>query len=93
MARLHIRLSDSADRDIIAWLESQDSKSAAVKSAIRAVMDGTPYNDPATIDLAAIRAILETVLDERLSGMTVLTPGQAAQGEDPKAAVKLDAMF
>jgi hypothetical protein len=93
MARVDIRLSDESDQDIIAWLDAQDNKTVAVKRAIRTVIDDPSSEEPATVDLSAIRAVFEAVLDERLSGLTLGIAGQSPQGEDSEAAAKLDAMF
>ena len=94
MTRLHIRLNDSSDSDIIRWLDSQRDKTAAVKNAIRAAMTSTPSRDEATsLDLDAVRTILESVLDERLSGLALAAMGQSSKDEDPETAAKLDAMF
>ena len=33
--RIHVRLNDQRDSDIIAWLDRQDDRSAAIRAAIR----------------------------------------------------------
>lgn len=94
MARLHIRLNEEADKDIVAWLAEQADKSAAVKDAIRATIGGNVQEaDGPAVDLCAIRAVLEAVLDERLSNLALAPGAAAAQDEDQELASKLDAMF
>lgn len=93
MVRLDIRLSDENDQDIIAYLNAQDNKTAAVKRAIRTMIGDSAGEEPAAVDLGAIRAVFEAVLDERLAGLTLSTGGQSRQEEDAEAAAKLDAMF
>ena len=76
---LHMRLNPEGDRDIIAWLDAQPDKTAAVKAAIRRVMGNGD-------DLEAIvrRAVI-SALDER--GV------QAAIQVDPELEAKLDDLF
>ena len=97
MARLHIRLNDETDQDILAWLDAQNDKTAAVKTALRAMMaGGAPQSEAAEMDLCAIRAVFETVLDERLGGLTVVGSDSGAGGpseEDTELAAKLDDLF
>ena len=93
MTRLNMRLHDEHDQDIIAWLDAQRDKTAAVKAAIRAVMGDGRSQESAAVDLSAIRAVFETVLDERLSGLALETVRQKAAGEDSEVAARLDAMF
>ena len=93
MARLDIRLSDERDKDIIAWLEAQVNRTAAVKEAIRAVIGDHSSEESAAVDLGALRAVFETVLDQRLSGLTLGSAGKPVQEEDAEAAAKLDGMF
>jgi len=89
---LHIRLNETDDQDIIAWLDAQLDKTASVKAAIRSMMDGRPATEHADVDLVAIRAVVEAVLDEKLSTITLgaATPGTE---RDPELENKLDSMF
>ena len=95
MARLHIRLHDRTDRDIIDWLDSQQDKTAAVKNAIRAALGNIPGTEPAIVDLGAIRAVFEAVLDERLQSLVWVGGAEDPRcpaNEDPELAARLDAL-
>lgn len=86
---LHVRLKEKTDADVIAWLEAQKNKSEAVRDALRAAIT------PSALDLAAIRNILEAVLDERLAGLS-LTGGCCElpeQSETSRASERLRSMF
>jgi hypothetical protein len=93
MTRLNMRLHDERDKDIIAWLDAQEDKTAAIKAAIRAAMGNDRPQEPTALDLSAIRVVFETVLDERLSGLALEAVEQLPKGEDSEVAAKLDAMF
>ena len=93
MTRLNMRLHDERDKDIVAWLDTQKDKTAAIKAAIRAVIGIGSSQEPAAVDLSAIRSVFETVLDERLSGLALKDTEASQPDEDPDAAAKLDAMF
>jgi hypothetical protein len=93
MTRLNMRLHDERDKDIVAWLDTQKDKTAAIKAAIRAAIGIDPSQEPAAMDLSAIRSVFETVLDERLSGLALKDKEASQPDEDPDAAAKLDAMF
>ncbi|MBN1813652.1 MAG: hypothetical protein JXA14_17565 [Anaerolineae bacterium] len=93
MTRLNMRLHDERDRDIVAWLDAQEDKTAAIKAAIRAAMSNGHSQEPTAVDLGAIRAVLEAVLDERLSGLALEADRPPRKGEDSDVAAKLDAMF
>ncbi|MBD3373737.1 hypothetical protein GF406_01770 [candidate division KSB1 bacterium] len=94
MAQFRMRLHDQEDRDLIAWLDAQEDKTAAVKAAIRAAMDGGPGDTGAVeldaASLAAIRAVFEAVIVEH--GGIAAAPVEAA-GCDPELETKLDTMF
>jgi len=92
MALFQMRLNKGADGDIMAWLNGQDDKTAAVKAAIRQAMISEPADQPAAPDLGAIRAVIEAALDERFAG-AVLGMAVGESVEDPALAGKLDAMF
>jgi len=71
MARFSISLTDPAHID---WINSHHSPSKAVQLLIERQL-----NQPASkanVDLGAIRAVMETVLEERLAGLSVT--GQTA---------------
>jgi hypothetical protein len=93
MARLNMRLHDERDKDVVAWLDAQKDKTAAIKAAIRAAIGIDASQEPAAVDLSAIRSVFETVLDERLSGLALKDRETSQPDEDPEAAAKLDAMF
>ena len=89
-----IKLNSEKDAARIAWLESQANYTDTIRTLIdQAVKGDAARDDPAVVDLGAIRAVFETVLEEKLSGLTVGNVGQLPQGEDAEAAAKLDAMF
>jgi hypothetical protein len=91
-----MRLSETDDQDIKAWLDAQEDKTAAVKAAIRAAMNGTPSGGPVEglielgdESLAAIRAIVEAVVIEHgITGAPV-----EANDCDPELEAKLYSMF
>ena len=93
MARLNMRLHDERDKDIVAWLDTQKDKTAAIKAAIRVAIGIGSSQKPTAVDLGAIRSVFETVLDERLSGLALRGTSVPQPKEDPEAAAKLDAMF
>ena len=93
MARLHIRLNDEADRDIIAWLEAQCSRTEAVKGAIRLAMADVPSAESVAIDLGTIRAVFEAVLGERLGEFMATGTQRLPETKDLDAAARLDSMF
>ena len=88
---LQVRLSEKKDADIIAWLEGQTNKSGAVRDTLRAAIVPSP-----TLDIGAIRAVVEAALDERLSGLALVNGDCSVsepEGEDPELAAALDGMF
>ena len=69
-------------------------RQASITQALRDLIDGAMADatqPTAAIDLGAIRAIMETVLDERLTGVTLPSNGQ--HDTDPELESKLDGMF
>ena len=95
MARLNMRLHAQTDRDLIEWLDGQPDKTAAVKNAIRAVVGSRPDAEPAVVDLRAIRALFEAVLDERLESLARMPQAgdsYSPEEEDPDLAARLDAI-
>jgi hypothetical protein len=93
MARLNMRLHDERDKDIVAWLDTQKDKTAAIKAAIRVAIGTGSSQESTAVDLGAIRSVFETVLDERLPGLALKGTEVSQPKEDPEAAAKLDAMF
>ena len=83
MARYSISLSDPRH---IAYIEGHHSPSRAIQALIDRHL--TKPATKADIDLGAIRAIMETVLEERLVGLSIAgqtsTPTQ--QNADPLGA-------
>jgi len=71
MARYSVSLTDPRH---IEWMERQHSPSKAIQALVERCLN-TPVAK-ADIDLGAIRAIMETVLEERLAGLSVT--GQTA---------------
>ena len=71
------------DADILAWLDSQDNQTQAVRDAIRAFMGR---------DRVTLRSVLEAV--SRIEGRLAsgdFTPGDGTPaGEDPELAAALD---
>ena len=96
---LQVRLNGERDADIIAWLNAQDSKSDAVRDALRqAIAPSRPHSDMPALDLGAIRQVVEAALDERLAGLA-LASGSTRQdtdepaGENAELAARLDDMM
>ncbi len=95
--RFQMRLHQDYDADVVAWLNAQADKTEAVKGLIRAVINAGPNGaPPAALDLVTIRMVIETVFDEKLSG--IVLAGRLPQGGlpgqgDPKLERKLDDLF
>lgn len=96
----HMRVNEKTDRNILDWLSDQSDKTAAVKAALRIVIAGG-LEDTSSIetadqvaDLAAIRAVVETALEQHLSRLSLASGlDDAALDDDPELMAKLDAMF
>ena len=85
-----VKLNTDKDAARIAWLEQQGSITQAIRDLVDEAMADAP-EITAAFDLGAIRAIMETVLDERLAGNLLPIAGQ--QAHDPELDAKLDGMF
>lgn len=58
--------------DLIAWWDSQENASATIRGLIQAHLEAQPANGkPSNIDLADIRLIVETALEQKLAGLTL----------------------
>jgi hypothetical protein len=82
-------LDKEDDKDIIAWLEEQRNQSQTIRDALRLAIA-----PPSALDIAAIRAVVEAALDERLAHLVMVNgepPG--ATEEDPELGAALDEMF
>lgn len=86
MAHLHVKLQPGRDDDIIAWLEAQENKSAAVRAAIRRAM--APPLDP-----AELKAVVRAAVAEALRGKVVVGGKVDGPEEDPELAAALDSLF
>lgn len=79
-------LDKEKDKDIIGWLAEQRNQSQAIRDVLRAAIIPSP-----TLDLGAIRAIMEAVLDERLTGLSLNTGREPVN--DPTTDDMLRSMF
>ena len=89
-------LDDKKNDDVIAWLNSHHNRSAIIRSAVIAAYQAATSPQGPTIDLTAIRRVVEAALDTKLAGLSLaaVTPNSdAPEGEDPKLAALLDTMF
>ncbi|MBN1934099.1 MAG: hypothetical protein JW934_05520 [Anaerolineae bacterium] len=95
--RFQMRLHQEYDADVVAWLNAQADKTAAIKGLIRTVINaGSNGAQPAAIDLVAIRMVIETVFDEKLSGIVLaggLPESRLPSQGDPELERKLDDLF
>jgi hypothetical protein len=84
--RVIFTLDSERDRDIVAWLATQPSKSAAIRAVLRGVLSPAPI-----LDTAALRRVVR----EELARVAVVGQREAfpTADADPDAAVRLDAMF
>lgn len=87
-----IKLNVHKDAARIAWLDSQKNRT----DAIRALVDGattTEREQTAAVDLCAIRAVFEAVIDEKLAGLSLAgQPENTTTGENPELAARLDGL-
>ena len=90
MKKFSMRLHPGPDEDVIAWLDNQVDKTAAIKRLIRAEIAAQAGGGQ--VDLLAIRRVVEAALEEKLAGV-VLGPAAAAGDGDPELEAKLDGMF
>lgn len=89
MARLHVRLNEDTDQDVIAWLDVQADKTAAVKDAIRAAMAGRGAS--VSVD-DVYRAVLDLAAKVQ-AGPVIVNAATAAGSDAPgteAAAAALD---
>jgi len=82
MRRYTLSVDESTDPQIVAWLDAQANTSASVRQLIQAHLNGgAPGEAAAAVDLPALRAVFEAVLDERLNGIS-LTASPAAPDDE-----------
>jgi hypothetical protein len=83
---------DVGDTDVEAWLERQDNKSAAIRAAIRQVIQ--PQEQ---LDASTLRRVLREELARARVAVTMdddQAPPPSAHGDvDPEAGRRLDEMF
>ncbi len=77
-----VYLNSEREADVIEWLSKQPSASTAIRHALCAwVRGGQQEQATATIDLSAIRQVVEAALDARLSGLSVTSAAEEAGDE------------
>lgn len=87
-----IKFNKCTDAKYIAWLRSQpNGLTATLRRLIDQEIAAEDAQSTPPLDLAAIRRVFETVLDERQ--LAAVAPAQATPQRDVKAENKLDAMF
>ena len=87
--RIQLVLDTNRDADLIAWLDEQPNRSAAVRSALRAQIT---QQDPV---LETIRAAIRSELTSALAGLQLHQDCSSTleAAEDPELARALDALF
>ncbi len=71
MKRYSLSINEGHYPHIADWLDKQANVSAAVRLLIQAQLNGSAPASAATVDLTGVRQVLEAVLDERLSGVSL----------------------
>lgn len=80
MKRFSITIDPKLYPDLVTWLEKQPNASAAIRDTLNDCLFN--QTDDPGLDLAAIRAVIEAVLDEKLNGIALAT-GQIPQTPQP----------
>jgi len=92
-----LKLNAQKEAARIAWLESQDSYTDAIRALIDEAMAGPAPDQcpsPSAIDLFDIRKVVEAAIESKLAGLAIasVTVDQD-RDEDPELAAALDDLF
>ena len=88
MKRYSLSINEDHYPHIADWLDEQANVSAAVRLLIQAQLNGNaaPASALPSVDLAGVRQVLEAVLDERLSGISLNAPNSDDGDDDELSA-------
>lgn len=89
LKRVPVVMDTERDADLLRWLEQQENRSAAVRAALRQVLQPAPQ-----LKAAAVRQIVrEELARVQIAGVSDETDCDPASDVDSEAGGLLDAMF
>jgi hypothetical protein len=95
LKRVQLVLDTERDADLLAWLATQENRSAAIREAMRAAIHAE-LRPRVDLELRTLRRVLREELQRVGRVALVEEPAddpQATVDADPEAAARLDALF